>query len=243
MFAADWLDVAFVHFRVDPNLLQPCVPFELDLLNGDAYVSIVSFTQRRLRPMIGGRFAELLATPLAQHEFLNLRTYVRHEGACGIYFLAEWIPNRLAQLIGPRLYGLPYRLGRLDYARDRRLIRSRGRRLDFTITTRATCEHDRLSDFLVERYSAFTHFDDLSRRFDIAHRPWQLSPCDVSIARADLLTNAAPCLIDVAPICAYHSIGVRDVVISRPMRVITSPATRVRRSRCRPRRIGSAGCP
>ena len=123
MFIADWMNVAFVHFRVDPKLLQPRLPFELDLLDGDAYVSIVSFTQRRLRPTAGGRLAELLASPLAQHEFLNLRTYVRHEGTCGIYFLAEWIPNRLAQLIGPRLYGLPYRLGRLEYSRDRRTIR------------------------------------------------------------------------------------------------------------------------
>src|SRR5688572_6332271 len=111
LFVADWMDVAFVHFRVDPRRLQTLVPFALDLLDGDAYVSIVSFTQRRLRPTIGGRFTALLATPLAQHEFLNLRTYVRDNGTCGIYFLAEWIPNRMARLIGPRLYGLPYRLG------------------------------------------------------------------------------------------------------------------------------------
>jgi len=35
----------------------------------------------------------------------------------GIFFIAEWIPNRLAVLIGPRMYGLPYRLGRLNQAR------------------------------------------------------------------------------------------------------------------------------
>jgi uncharacterized protein len=243
MFIADWMDVAFVHFRVDPKLLQPRVPFELDLLDGDAFVSIVSFTQHRLRPTIGGRLAELLAAPLAQHEFLNLRTYVRHDETCGIYFLAEWIPNRLAQLIGPHLYGLPYRLGRLDYGRDRRLIRSRGRALDFTIESRSTCERDRLGDFLVERYSAFTHFAGVSRRFNVAHKPWPLSRCNVSIARADMLVEAALCLIDAAPTCAHYSTGVRDVMISRPMRVATSPAARVRRSRCRLHRFESAGCP
>ena len=32
--------------------------------------------------------------------------------------MAEWIPNRLAALIGPPVYGLPYRVGRLRYRRD-----------------------------------------------------------------------------------------------------------------------------
>lgn len=256
VFIADWLDVAFVHYRVDAATLQPRVPFELDLLDGDAYVSIVSFTQSRLRPTQGGRLAELLTSPLAHHEFLNLRTYVCHEGTPGIYFLAEWIPNRLAQLIGPRLYGLPYRLGHLRYTSKRRHVRSRARHLDFTISgdgflgklspPRADDEErgsNRLNAFLVERYSAFTYFEGISRRFDIAHERWPFHTCDASIARADLLTDTAPCLVDAAPTCAHYSAGVRDVLISRPIRVATSPAARARRSRCRRRRIGSAGCP
>ena len=65
--------------------------------------------------------------PLARHEFLNLRTYVRHGDVRGIYFLAEWIPNYLASLIGPRTYGLPYRLGELTYANDIRANEMTGR--------------------------------------------------------------------------------------------------------------------
>src|SRR5206468_5090839 len=92
--------------------------FELDLRDGQAYVSLVAFTQRRLRPAFGGRVAAMLASPLADHAFLNVRTYVRHRGEAGIFFIAEWIPNRLAAWIGPRTYGLPYRLGQLYYAHD-----------------------------------------------------------------------------------------------------------------------------
>lgn len=119
LFLADWDDVAFVHYAVDPAALQPLVPFELDLFEGRAYVSLVAFTQRHLRPRTGGALAALAATPLASHPFLNVRTYVRHNGEPGIYFLCEWIPNRLAALVGPPLYGLPYRLGRLRYQYDR----------------------------------------------------------------------------------------------------------------------------
>src|SRR5206468_10058327 len=98
----------------------------LDLHGGDAFVSLVAFTQMRLRPARGGRIAEILVTPLAEHAFLNLRTYVRVEDEQAIYFLADWIPNRLAALVGPRTIGQPYRLGRLTYSRRSRRVESRG---------------------------------------------------------------------------------------------------------------------
>src|ERR1041385_7468233 len=127
LFCADWLNVVFLHFRIDAIALQPIVPLELDRFNGDAYVSLVAFTQSRLRPAKGGRWFEWLTAPLARHEFLNLRTYVRSGETRGIYFLSEWIPNRLAVLIGPRMYGLPYRLGKIKYANDLRLLEMSGR--------------------------------------------------------------------------------------------------------------------
>src|SRR5947207_2608467 len=115
LFLADWCDALFIHFCVDPARLRTLVPFDLDIRDGAAYVSLVAFTQRRLRFTRGGRVAALLAAPLAQHEFLNLRTYVRVNDEPAIFFIAEWIPNRLAALIGPRTYGLPYRLARIQY--------------------------------------------------------------------------------------------------------------------------------
>src|SRR4051794_26175191 len=75
---ADWDDVVFLHYAVEPRLLQPLVPFELDRFAGKAWVSLVAFTQRNLRPRRGGLAARWMSTPLARHEFLNLRTNVRH---------------------------------------------------------------------------------------------------------------------------------------------------------------------
>src|SRR3954453_12198296 len=127
IFLADWREALFIHFRVDPEALGAAVPFELDLRDGTAYVSLVAFTQSRLRPSIGGKVSALLSAPLAEHAFLNLRTYVRVNGEPAIHFLSEWIPNRLAALIGPRLYGLPYKLGVLEYQHglDRKPMRGR----------------------------------------------------------------------------------------------------------------------
>ena len=179
---ADWDDVTFVHFAVDAASLQAQVPFELDLFDGAAYISLVAFTQRNLRPRVGGRLAELFAAPLASHEFLNVRTYVRHGGEEGIYFLCEWIPNRLATWLGPPLYGLPYRLGRLSYQYDRssgncrHRITDSGASLAFgavfdASTPPALAPEGTLDAFLLERYIAFTCCRGRDRCFRVCHCP------------------------------------------------------------------------
>src|SRR5580658_6647276 len=91
LFYADWLDVTFLHYEVEPAALRPWVPFELDLREGRAYVSLVEFTIRRMRIASLGRAGEWLMRPMSDHWFLNARTYVRAGGASGIYFLAEWL--------------------------------------------------------------------------------------------------------------------------------------------------------
>src|SRR5258708_3228276 len=111
LFYADWLRAVFIHYEADPEALQREVPFELDLDDGRAYVSLVAFTMRDMRPRIGGRLAAWLLKPIATHEFLNVRTYVRHGGETGIYFLAEWLSNPLSVWLGPLTFGLPYRFG------------------------------------------------------------------------------------------------------------------------------------
>src|SRR3954467_7247242 len=125
MFYARWDRAVFIHYAADPATLQRDVPFELDLRDGQAFVSIVAFTLSRMRPCVGGRLGEWLFKPIGTHEFLNVRTYVRHGGESGIYFLAEWLSNPLSVRLGPRSFGLPYRFGRLtyDHAQNSRALR------------------------------------------------------------------------------------------------------------------------
>ena len=71
-----WDDLLFIHYRVDPALLRRLVPeqLELDLYGaaGEAYVAVVPFRMRGIRP----RF--LPAVPwLSAFAELNVRTYVR----------------------------------------------------------------------------------------------------------------------------------------------------------------------
>jgi uncharacterized protein len=115
---ADWEEPVFFHFRIKPELLQPFVPYELDLFDGYAYVSLVAFTMKRMRPAIGGWISELPFLPFRNQRFLNVRTYVKHEGKPGIHFIAEWISHWLCSKFGPLTYGLPYRFGRHDFQRN-----------------------------------------------------------------------------------------------------------------------------
>ena len=224
-FLADWVDVLFVHFTVDPEVLRPHVPFELDLFGGRAYVSIVAFTQRGLRPRVGGRLAARLCAPLATHEFLNLRTYVRHKGERGIYFLSEWIPNRLAALIGPRLYGLPYRLGRMRYVAGH--VSGEVHTAEGAVTWRARTRLNSvprparrgLERFLLDRYTAYTRRGTTCLRFRVWHEPWLRVRARVRLRETALLRAAFQWLGDARPLLAHYSKGVRDVWIGPPRHV------------------------
>ena len=58
LLLSDWDRALFMHFEVDASALQAELPFTLDLREGKAYVSLVAFTMRRMRPRLGGKIAE-----------------------------------------------------------------------------------------------------------------------------------------------------------------------------------------
>ena len=226
LFTVDWHGAVFAHYAVAPEVLQPHVPFALDARDRTAYVSLVAFTQRRMRPSLGGPLASWLITPIARHEFLNLRTYVRVNGEPGIHFLAEWIPNRLAVLLGPRTYGLPYRLGRLRYDCDVDARRLRGRVTAgpghvFAYEARyspdfAPAPPGSLDAFLLERYVAFTHHGGVTRRFQVDHAPWPQQRVDLDVIDQSLLALGGEWSEHARFAGANFSTGVNDVIIGAP---------------------------
>jgi uncharacterized protein len=223
---ADWVDAAFLHWAVDPAALAPYVPFPLDRWRGEAYASVVCFTQRRLRPRFGGTLAALLTAPIAEHAFCNLRAYVRVAGVPGICFLREWIPNRLALRLGPATYGLPYRFGRLRQGADpgrggvRHEVAAAEGRLAFALDAGSAVARpvDPLSRdaFLLERYAAFVRGPRDDRGFRIAHAPWPARVADVEIDDLGLLAAHAPWLAGARLVGGHLSPGVVDVRIGRP---------------------------
>jgi uncharacterized protein YqjF (DUF2071 family) len=213
LFYANWRNAIFIHYETDPPELQRCIPYHLDLYDGRGFVSLVAFTMRGMRPRFGGRIGELLLRPIATHNFLNVRTYVRHKGEPGIYFMREWLSSRLAAWLGPWSFGLPYRFGRIEYGLDQEHEYEYERRgnvtagagsFRFCATFRRNdldvCVPGSLDEFLLERYTAFTQVAKRRRFFRIWHEPWQQVPAKIQITTDDLIQStgrwwrAARCL-------------------------------------------------
>ena len=220
-----WRDAVFLHFAVRPEHLQPFVPFPLDLHHGMAYVSCVAFTMRNMRPSFG---AAWLLKPIATHEFLNVRTYVKHGNELGIYFLAEWLPNKLSVLLGPTAFGLPYRHGRLHYEHDdvdalHGVVEDSASdaALRYTATPMpgalpATADAGGLDEFLLERYTAFTSWHGLKRLFRVWHPPWETLPLHVDLLDTRLLLRTGDWADHATFISAHYARGFDELWMSRP---------------------------
>ncbi|MCG8601107.1 MAG: DUF2071 domain-containing protein [Verrucomicrobiales bacterium] len=224
MFLADWLDFAFLHFEVDPEALQQVVPFSLDLHEGKAFVSLVAFTMKGMRFARGGAFTRWMTAPIATHRFLNLRTYVQCGEGRGIYFMQEWMNNRFALPLGPRTFGLPYRLGRMEY--DNAGPEVKGAMLcgegAFQYSGRADGfaegAKDPLEAFLLERYVAFASARKVRKFFRVWHEPWRVRRIGaLRIVENTLFDSLQEDWTETASLVSGHqSAGVNDVWMSRP---------------------------
>jgi hypothetical protein len=223
LFLANWERALFIHHEVDAMLLQRELPFPLDLWHGKAFVSLVAFTMRAMRPRFGGRVTAWLFKPISTHGFLNARTYVKHGDERGIYFITEWLSNRLSVALGPPLYGLPYRFAKLNYRHtheQRRLLGKveapRQGRLVYEASLPpgaqlSPCEADSLDEFLLERYTAYTSRGTTRRTFRVWHPPWPQIHAQVSVSDNSLLTKAWPWFQTAKFVGANYSPGLCDV--------------------------------
>lgn len=243
LFLADWMNVLFIHYEVDRERLQAALPFGLDCPHGRAYVSLVAFSMRRLRPAFGGALSAWPFKVLGETRFLNVRTYVRHDNEPGIYSIKEFMSSRLSAPLGPMTYGLPYHFARLDYdCRDRKYafhgrikrIEGRERRLRFSARIRpghlgpsfpVAASHDAVTEFLTEQYTAYTCHRGRRRLFRIWHEPWPLHAATVTIEDQDLLHTSGDWLKEARFVGAQYSPGVQNVWMGPPHRIPDTSAT------------------
>jgi Uncharacterized conserved protein len=241
LFIADWLRTLMIHYEVEPAALQRAVPFQLDLKDGRAFISVVAFTLNGMRPQIASRITAWLLSPIATHHFLNVRTYVTVNGETGIYFLAEWLSNRLSVTLGPLAFGLPYRFGRIRYDHEwnrpsanncfspcpltgRVEDRKNGNVLAYVASVPCEscfreCEPASLTEWLMERYTAFTKFGNLRRFFRVWHQPWLQAPADVRVTGQTLLDQNWPLFRAARIVGANFSPSLTDIWMGWPHRV------------------------
>lgn len=221
-----WEDLLFAHWPVNPSRVRPLVPapLDLDLLDGDAWVSVVPLINRRLRPVGLPRF---LGIDLPE---VNVRTYVRHRDRAAIYFFSL-DADGLASVLGARLFhSLPYYFARIAWDRHgRRVTVASRRRHPGARPARFRASYEGRGNafaarsrertrFLLERYRFYTlGMDGTLRYTDVEHAPWTLYPANAEIHTNTLLTAAGMETMDVDPLL-HFSPGVG---------VLASPSRRV----------------
>lgn len=115
LFRMRWLDLLFAHWPVDGEALRAHLPADVELETFDdrAWLGVVPFTMADVSPR------GLPALPrLSRFPEVNVRTYVRHRGVPGVWFLSLDAASRPTVWGGQAVFHLPYHLARMRAGRD-----------------------------------------------------------------------------------------------------------------------------
>jgi uncharacterized protein len=187
-----WKDLVFLHYEVDPKVIEKLVPFKLDLYNGKAILSIVPFK------MEGIRFPFLPPIPwVSQLWELNIRTYVELNGVKGVYFFTLESDSKIAELVAQKFFYLPYRYAHIKAAVAGNNYQFQHKREGLNFKLTAKFQNPRPStDFdlwATERYSLFTRHKNVIYRGVVSHKPWthtDINICVVDDQFTKMVTNA-----------------------------------------------------
>ena len=174
-----WKNVFFIHYKIDPDLIKNLVPFDLDLHQGRAVISVVPFL------MEGIRFPFLPAIPkISKLWELNIRTYVEVNGIKGVYFFTLETDSKLGELIARSFFHLPYRHSKIkanvgkdfyefDHSREKFHFNLKAQ----ILKKRQPTEFDL---WATERYSLFTKNGSKTYQGIVEHSPWPLRDVNLS---------------------------------------------------------------
>lgn len=170
----EWNQVVFLHWAVSPAVLEPMMPegLKLDIIDGQAWVSLVAFTMNNIRPRNLPAFS-----PVSDFDEINIRTYVERDGKTGVHFLSIEAGKPIAVKIARSLSGLPYRYSKMSRNEEHftSINKERGDHLEITgAFGNAMNSPDQLDLWLTERYALIQDDGHALNQFEIHHVPWPL---------------------------------------------------------------------
>lgn len=184
----NWEDILFIHKAVHRETLSPYVPypFELDLYNDRAWVSIVIFRAK-------GSRLRFMPKPLSFPPFyqMNIRTYVRFGKERGVYFFTIHASNQIMKM-GGSIAGLPFKKIPINMRNKGGQIFLTAKHLfdhpesKFCISyepekRNVSTRNDSLPHFLVERYAIWMIRGNTIIKAPIFHTHWKLKKANISI--------------------------------------------------------------
>ena len=237
----DWQRVLFLHYKLDPEVLRPYVPepFELEVHEGQACLSLVALTMRHFRP---ARPGVLLAWPfrlLARQRFLNVRTYARWGNEPGALFLWGWLSKPFGLRLPTERFGLSCGFGFLEYhhAFETSLVHGLAKekapanafKYRAAINPQSDfgrCEPGSLAEFAMERYTGFFSRRNQSLLFRAWHAPWVQRPLEVTVEEDGLLRRRFSWFKEARLAGANFAPGFEQVWLGRAHRLANLEARR-----------------
>lgn len=224
----EWHDLLFMHWPLPAAELAPHIPpgLTLDTYAGEAWIGIVPFTMRGVRPRA------IPALPwISAFAELNVRTYVTAEGKPGVWFWSLDAANPLAVRAARIGAFLPYFDARMraervgDGVRYESVRTHRGApAAELRVTYRPTgpaarAQPGTLDEWLAERYCLYSRAPGGQLwRGEIHHQPWPLQPAKCEISANTMTAGFEIALPNRAPLLHF----------ARQLNVVAWPLQRVK---------------
>ncbi|MBC7424899.1 MAG: DUF2071 domain-containing protein [Bacteroidia bacterium] len=206
----EWLNALFIHWKINYDELRKLVPkeLEIDLMNGESWVSLVLFDMKNIRP----RGIPPLAAVSDFHE-INLRTYVTHNGIPGVYFISMEGHKALSVFVTKLLTGFPYIKSDMQFQKGHyNSVNVRNNlKLDIEFEGRQAIEAPlEIAKWLTERYSVYDVKKGKKVRFIVHHKPWPLQQVKLINAQMHYRIGEVE-LNEHVPDLVHYSDGVKVV--------------------------------
>lgn len=227
VMAQQWHDLLFAHWPLPPETLRPLVPevLPLDTFGGQAWVGVVPFQMRGVRPRL------LPALPwLSSFPELNMRTYVTLDEKPGVYFFSLDAANPVAVALARVFFHLPYfravmRCTRKDdtiaYESQRGHAGAPPAALRASYRPTGPVYHaapGSLDEWLTERYCFYAPGRERHVfRCEITHAPWPLQPAELTLAANTTAASSGIPLPNTPPL--LHFSARQDVLAWWPRRI------------------------
>jgi hypothetical protein len=216
-----WHHLLFLHWAYDPAEVQKLMPdgLEVDTFEGQAYVGLVPFTMKNVRPHFVPNLGKL-GESYENFAELNVRTYVTCQGVRGVWFFSLDAASSLAVLTARVWFHLPYFKARMRFSRAQNGdFRFFSRRLwppslpavcgaNYRVTGEAKLAPDgSLEQFLVERYVLYSRKNGDLFRGRVHHAPYHVQGVKIETLRQNCVEAAG----FARPVGAPHALYSRGV--------------------------------
>ena len=180
-----WESLLFLHWRLSAERVQATLPPELtvDTFDGHAYLGVVPFLMRNVRPVGVPRLPWL-----SNFHELNVRTYAYDAaGVPGVWFYSLSCDQPIAVWVARAFTGLNYVHAAITSTRDdvadyccRRAGSEQSARYRYRPRGAArVAQPDSLEFFLLERYYLFARHRSALVRGQVAHLPYQFREAEL----------------------------------------------------------------